>query len=791
MFFKAVFCPAFFLILFLSIRTDAAVLPELYPPQVDFRRGPKVDENLKKWFSKHVDQLPVSRRSSDSLMSLRNSADRLTRLLIDLQRASSRIRDPLMTEIREAINQELMVAKKEGRTVHPLTPYLLSAFASQPTVPKEEVSFLESALTDVAPRSCPGRKLFVKSIAKDSLDAMSDKDLIGSFSRIREFRASSFRRFAYDLFFSNLSASRRNLLIGIVDKSLGDTESMLSRHTWVSNLIGKSNGGSFIRPMVKVRESAKARQCIEAERQLMTAIESEDSFFKKDVSLDVLDSIIDGANTTSRCFRRKGIAQSISFWDRIQPKLTKVFGFPGKAAVYQRKTSVLWNADQMEQAIAVAQQWLSDAKVAKSPTEINRSEFMLARILEDNKNRNEAKTLYGDVVRRGNVNENFETALVAFVLMQFEDGEYEETLKVLNQVLADQDSGSIEQKSSSLMSFTLFWQGRIFAITGREANAKSAWRRLANEFYSTYYGVLGHILYERKHGKRIVLEPSRTPPFSDDFLSAPFDPEDRMTMERVAGLLRLGMGEDAICELKDVVPDDNNLDQVAARALALFAGKEWLEAIKLMDSLPRAYRNSLPAGFERIFFPREHENLVHDYTRRVKLDPDFVFGLIRQESVFNPKAQSPVGASGLMQLMPATARLEAQRLTSGYVSSSKKLQIRRAVSKRSNLMDPEINVALGVHHIYRLFQKYKNPVLMLSAYNASPTAADRWSREISFSDPLIAVERIPYRETRNYVKLIMRNYFYYKRWYVGARKKMPYIDYLLSKVEKSNRNTSK
>ena len=201
-----------------------------------------------------------------------------------------------------------------------------------------------------------------------------------------------------------------------------------------------------------------------------------------------------------------------------------------------------------------------------------------------------------------------------------------------------------------------------------------------------------------------------------------------------------------------------------------------------MDSIPRSYRNSLPIGFERIFFPREHENLVFDYATRLRVDPDFIFALIRQESVFNPRAQSPVGASGLMQLMPATARLELSKLASGYIGTEKRRKFTRAIDEKAGLSDPELNVALGVHHVFRLFQTFKNPILMLSAYNASPAAAEKWSREISFDDPLIAVERIPYQETRSYVKLIMRNYFYYKRWYVGPAPLMPHIDYLLDKI---------
>lgn len=76
-----------------------------------------------------------------------------------------------------------------------------------------------------------------------------------------------------------------------------------------------------------------------------------------------------------------------------------------------------------------------------------------------------------------------------------------------------------------------------------------------------------------------------------------------------------------------------------------------------------------------------------------------------------------------------------------------------------------MNITLGVHHLARLLQIYKSPVFALTSYNASPAATLRWKKTIASDDLLTFIERIPYKETRAYVKLILRNYFYYKRWY--------------------------
>jgi soluble lytic murein transglycosylase len=129
------------------------------------------------------------------------------------------------------------------------------------------------------------------------------------------------------------------------------------------------------------------------------------------------------------------------------------------------------------------------------------------------------------------------------------------------------------------------------------------------------------------------------------------------------------------------------------------------------------------------------------------LDPLIVLSLIRQESVFNPIAQSPVGARGLMQLMPATAR-----------------RMRRGVRDR-NLVQPKLNLELGTQYFKGLHKRYEgNLVFVLAAYNAGEGRVTRW-RELYF-DPdasiLKNIEVIPFLETRNYVKLIFRNIFFYK-----------------------------
>lgn len=127
-------------------------------------------------------------------------------------------------------------------------------------------------------------------------------------------------------------------------------------------------------------------------------------------------------------------------------------------------------------------------------------------------------------------------------------------------------------------------------------------------------------------------------------------------------------------------------------------------------------------------------------------DPLVVMSLIRQESGFNPRAQSPVGALGLMQLMPSTASRLDRKVNTNLLRS------------------PDRNIKIGSQYLKYLMGKYDNNlVFTLSAYNAGESRINKW-REMFFKNNSIlhTIESIPFKETRMYVQLIMRNIFFYK-----------------------------
>ena len=134
------------------------------------------------------------------------------------------------------------------------------------------------------------------------------------------------------------------------------------------------------------------------------------------------------------------------------------------------------------------------------------------------------------------------------------------------------------------------------------------------------------------------------------------------------------------------------------------------------------------------------------------MDPALVQALIREESFFRSDVRSPANAYGLMQLLHGTAR---------QVANGSGLKV-----KAKDLYDPEINIRLGLEYLKTLLDRYDGRLyLALAAYNAGPHRVDRWLEDFPLADEEEFIEMIPFSETRNYVKNILRNYFFYRYYY--------------------------
>jgi tetratricopeptide (TPR) repeat protein len=171
---------------------------------------------------------------------------------------------------------------------------------------------------------------------------------------------------------------------------------------------------------------------------------------------------------------------------------------------------------------------------------------------------------------------------------------------------------------------------------------------------------------------------------------------------------------------------------------------------RLAWRIPPENRAAIPLAVYTVMYPFYFRDIIKTEAKARKVDPFFVGAVIRQESCFNPGALSPVGAIGLMQIMPATGKTIAQELKEPFSTDS--------------LATPEYNIRYGAYYLHTLLDRFKgSEVLTLASYNGGPQNAEAWASRNKEGDPDLLPEVIDFSETRNYVKRVMANYWMYQK----------------------------
>ena len=147
----------------------------------------------------------------------------------------------------------------------------------------------------------------------------------------------------------------------------------------------------------------------------------------------------------------------------------------------------------------------------------------------------------------------------------------------------------------------------------------------------------------------------------------------------------------------------------------------------------------------------EYTEYVKKYANEYNVDEYLIYAIIKAESNFEPNAESHRGAKGLMQLMYSTAE-----------DISKRIGIEL---NEENILEPDININIGTKYISMLIQKYNNTNLALAAYNAGSGNVDGWIEKGTLKSDGSDIENVPFTETNNYVRKILRDYEIYKNIY--------------------------
>ena len=173
-----------------------------------------------------------------------------------------------------------------------------------------------------------------------------------------------------------------------------------------------------------------------------------------------------------------------------------------------------------------------------------------------------------------------------------------------------------------------------------------------------------------------------------------------------------------------------------------------ITAIVLILCMIIAFLN-IPLRIQKIIYKKDYKEYVQKYAQEYNVDENLIYALIKAESNFNSNAKSSKDAIGLMQLMESTAQ-DVCKKTDLQISSDE-------LSEK--LLEPDININIGTKYLSILIQKYGNIEIAITAYNAG--TVDNWIEKGIINSDGSNVENIPYKETNNYVRKILRDYKIY------------------------------
>jgi soluble lytic murein transglycosylase len=282
-----------------------------------------------------------------------------------------------------------------------------------------------------------------------------------------------------------------------------------------------------------------------------------------------------------------------------------------------------------------------------------------------------------------------------------------------------------------------YWKARSLKAMNAHYPANVLFAKLSREIH--YYGLLA----EEELPAKLEARPADYKITPNDLKAA----ETHIGLQRALLLRRLGDQGNALEEWNWALRGMDDRSLLAAAELA--RREEWYDR-----AIATAERTRDEHDFD-LRYLAPYRDLASAYAQENELDEAWVFGLMRQESRFIDYARSSVGAQGLMQIMPATAKWISRQLGLGK-------------NAHAGVGKPETNIRFGTYYLKHIYDSLgQSPVMATAGYNAGPGRARRWQAETPL-EGAIYVENIPFFETREYVKKVLTNAMFYRNRFGGV-----------------------
>lgn len=365
--------------------------------------------------------------------------------------------------------------------------------------------------------------------------------------------------------------------------------------------------------------------------------------------------------------------------------------------------------------------------------------FLVADLAHDEQDLTTARSAYREVADHFEGTDRAGLSLMRLAGSLYQQGDYPSAAATWEEYRTSYPTGARWLEAT-------YWAGRAHAAAGEFGRATDLYRAVREREPLSYYALKASEQLE---------EPFWPPTMTN----AP--PADAAAVARVEAwmapidlLLAAGLYTEAEAEADRIIDragEDRALlyplaEQLNARGLTV-------RGIRLGLRLQNAGERN--ARLLRIVYPFPYRPMLEAEAREKGLDPFLVAALIRQESLFKARISSPAGARGLMQVMPETGR----GLARGAGIDGWDVGL---------LYQPEINAHLGTIFLAEQMSRWDGSLpSVFAAYNAGPNRMQAWQRFPEYPDEELFTERIPYRETRDYVKILTRNIAIYRGLYGG------------------------
>lgn len=424
---------------------------------------------------------------------------------------------------------------------------------------------------------------------------------------------------------------------------------------------------------------------------------------------------------------------TVQEWERVVEEYP---GTPYAADALHRWGRALWNRDADSDALVVFTRLT--AEYPRHDLAAN-ARHAVGRIAEAKRRYAEAAAAYRVVIRDFQDTPQAREAHWRLGWLAYTHGNYQDARRTFRE-MARATTGRVPTSETAR---ALYWQARVNERIGRQETAAALYARLLRRYPHDYYALWAE--------QRLDVAPPVLP-FEHLSASAPPSPTgiQAARYRRCQTLEALGLWDLARRELdamRHVAPETRRWKEF------------FITTYHRLNNHTAAFRltraSELSSAIQHSYvYPRAYWDLINGPAGQRGVDGYLVVALIRQESLFDPVAVSHANALGLMQLLPRTAA----RFTDAPLDDER------------TLFEPVLNIRLGTRYLGSLLERYDGSLpLALAAYNAGEAAADKWLAQTGHLEADEFIETITYRETRAYVKLVLRNYRTYLRLYTKPK----------------------